>query len=200
MRVGINRRAIGWVAASVLAAGAAPAMAQGAALQWHCWVDGGERLRCVLDGAQADGFAHEGTMLQVVPDALAMPSQPALSSLPLSSPLSSRSSSPSSPVSSSLPSSTAGAATAARKLPPIVAQLRDQPHALAGQVIAIPLYSVTDDWPRVTQLARAVLCTSDRPCAIRLSTSLNDALGKGLDTDRLFVGPDLGWIGPTSMR
>ncbi|MBK8767598.1 MAG: hypothetical protein IPM01_24485 [Burkholderiaceae bacterium] len=174
MRVGINRRAVGWIAAAALGGGVAPAMAQSGALQWHCWVDGGERLRCVLDVVQAD--ARESAVLGT----------PAMTGLapPLPSP-------------SPLP---ANRATVARSLPPIVAQLRAQPQALAGQVIAIPLYSVTDDWPRVTQLARAVLCTSSLPCTIRLSTSLNEALSQGLDTDRLFVGPDLGSIARTSMR
>jgi hypothetical protein len=171
MRVGINRRAVGWIAAAALGGGVAPAMAQSGALQWHCWVDGGERLRCVLDVVQAD--ARESAALAA----------PAMTGLAAPSP--------------PLP---ANSTTVARSLPPIVAQLRAQPQALAGQVIAIPLYSVTDDWPRVTQLARAVLCTSSLPCSIRLSTSLNEALSQGLDTDRLFVGPDLGSIARTSMR
>ena len=171
MRVGIKRRAVGWIAAAALGGGVAPAMAQSGALQWHCWVDGGERLRCVLDVVQADG--RESPALAA--PAMTVPAPP-------SSPL------PGNP------------ATVARSLPPIVAQLRAQPQTLAGQVIAIPLYSVTDDWPRVTQLARAVLCTSRLPCTIRLSTSLNEALSQGLDTDRLFVGPDLGPIARTSMR
>ena len=56
------------------------------------------------------------------------------------------------------------------------------------------------DTTRGALMARAVLCTANPSCSIRLSTSLNEALGRGLDTDRLFVGPDLGPIGQAALR
>jgi len=79
-----------------------------------------------------------------------------------------------------------------RPLPPIVAQLRERPHELAGQVVTIPVFSPSDDWARLELLARSVLCGTRADCGVRLNRSLVAALDAGLDTDRLFVGPDFG--------
>lgn len=174
--VRLGRAMAPWVVAGLIGAGAAAsALAQGSALSWHCWVDGGERLNCVLDALPA---TDSGLPASIPPPAAGATDASAGAGAGTS----------------------AAAAAAARRLPPIVARLRDRPRTLAGQVIVIPMHSVTDDWPRVTQLARAVLCTADASCVIRLSTSLNEALGRGLDTDRLFIGPDLGPLGLAPIR
>ena len=86
-----------------------------------------------------------------------------------------------------------------RPLPPIVAQLRERPHELAGQVVTIPVFAPSDDWARLEQLATSVMCGSRADCSVRLNRSLVAALDAGLDIDRLFVGPDLGTTAPTNL-
>lgn len=169
--------AIGLAAAMPAWVGA-QGLLSGDALHWRCWMSQGERLACVLDTPTAGATA-------ATPMSWPVPAEPIASTpaalLPAVAPA---------------PASATQSLADRRGLPPIVARLREQPQTLAGQVISIPVFSVTDDWNGVTTLARAVLCSSSRACEVRVGASLSEAIRDGLDTDRVFVGPDLGVLEP----
>ncbi len=163
------------LAAAMPALAGAQGLPSGGALHWRCWMSQGERLACVLDTPSAGAIAESSMTWPVLEPNSAAPSAVSAAVMPARSTQS---------------------LADRRGLPPIVARLRDQPHTLAGQVISIPVFSVTDDWNGVTTLARAVLCSSSRACEVRVGASLSEAIRDGLDTDRVFVGPDLGVLEP----